>query len=105
QVSQVASAINWIHAHGIAHGDIKAENILVDAKGKARLADFGISSFIDNEHYCYSGALYHGSAVGTTRWMVPERLIPEDFHLASARPTLKSDIYSFAMFVCQVRCV
>ncbi|KAG7451900.1 kinase-like protein [Guyanagaster necrorhizus] len=100
-VSQVASAITWIHAHGVAHGDIKAENILVDAKKKARLADFGISSFIDNEYYCYSGE-DHGSAVGTTRWMAPERLIPEDFHLASARPTPESDVYSFAMLICQL---
>ncbi|KAK0479664.1 kinase-like domain-containing protein [Armillaria novae-zelandiae] len=100
-VSQVASAITWIHAHGVAHGDIKAENILVDAKGKARLADFGISSFIDNEYYCYSGG-DHGSAVGTTRWMAPERLMPEDFHLGSARPTLESDVYSFAMLICQL---
>ncbi|KAK0501043.1 kinase-like domain-containing protein [Armillaria luteobubalina] len=100
-VSQVASAITWIHAHGVAHGDIKAENILVDAKGKVRLADFGISSFIDNEYYCYSGG-DHGSAVGTTRWMAPERLMPEDFHLASARPTLESDVYSFAMLICQL---
>ncbi|KAK0185161.1 kinase-like domain-containing protein [Armillaria mellea] len=94
-VSQVASAITWIHAHGVAHGDIKAENILVDAKGKARLADFG-------DLICLLGAGDHGSAVGTTRWMAPERLMPEDFHLASARPTLESDVYSFAMIICQL---
>ncbi|KAK0465971.1 kinase-like domain-containing protein [Desarmillaria tabescens] len=99
-VSQVASAIAWIHSHGVAHGDIKA-NILVDERKKARLADFGISSFIDNESYCYSGE-DHGSAVGTTRWMAPERLIPQDFHLPSARPTLESDVYSFAMLICQL---
>ncbi|PBK93603.1 hypothetical protein ARMGADRAFT_129626 [Armillaria gallica] len=34
--------------------------------------------------------------------MAPERLIPEDFRLASARPTLESDVYSFAMLVCQL---
>ncbi|KAK0421843.1 hypothetical protein EV421DRAFT_1868302 [Armillaria borealis] len=40
--------------------------------------------------------------LSTTRWMAPERLMPEDFHLASARPTLESDVYSFAMLICQL---
>ena len=40
---QVCSALIHVHKEGIAHRDIKLENILLDAQGCAKLCDFGIS--------------------------------------------------------------
>lgn len=42
------------------------------------------------------------SAAGTFRWMSPERLDPEIFDLTSAKPTLSSDVYSWAMLAYEV---
>ena len=35
------AALVYIHRKGLAHGDIKAGNVLIDDKGRAKLADFG----------------------------------------------------------------
>ncbi|BDA41958.1 probable leucine-rich repeat-containing protein 7 at N-terminal half [Coccomyxa sp. Obi] len=41
----VASALQYLHAHCICHGDVYAHNILVDNEGHATLLDYGASFF------------------------------------------------------------
>ena len=40
-LAEVVCALAYLHARGIAHGDVKAENVLIDAHGHVQLADFG----------------------------------------------------------------
>ncbi|BFZ53480.1 hypothetical protein PYCC9005_000504 [Savitreella phatthalungensis] len=42
---QLMFAVNYMHSQGIAHRDIKLENILVNGHGQIKLADFGTSVF------------------------------------------------------------
>ena len=46
---QVKSALDYIHAAGVVHRDVKPSNILINADGDAVLGDFGISRFIDGD--------------------------------------------------------
>ncbi|XP_069866244.1 sperm motility kinase Z-like [Dipodomys merriami] len=40
---QIVSAVHYLHVNGIAHLDLKADNILLDASRNAKISDFGIS--------------------------------------------------------------
>lgn len=55
----VVSGLAYLHAHGGCHGDLKTDNLLMDADGRVKLCDFSI----------------RGSRLdGTLHWMAPERL-------------------------------
>ena len=78
---------------------IKA-NILIDDDGHARLADFGLLTIIsDPMNFTASSSLVSG---GTTRWMSPELLHPDQFGLEDSRPTKESDCYALGMVIYEV---
>ena len=65
----VADALAHAHAEGILHRDIKPSNLLLDRSCKIWVADFGLAKLLDAEDLTQSG-----DAVGTLRYMGPERL-------------------------------
>jgi serine/threonine-protein kinase len=82
-VSQVASALDHAHAQGVVHRDIKPANVILEAGGRARLADFGIARTIGDPATITDS----GELVGTITYLAPEIL--------SGQPaTPVSDVYS-----------
>src|SRR5581483_9434813 len=47
-VPKVCDALQFAHNEGILHRDIKPENIMLDAKGRVKIADFGIAKLMGN---------------------------------------------------------
>jgi WD40 repeat protein len=81
---QIADALEYAHALGIVHRDVKPANLLVDVSGKAWLADFGLAQFRTEATFTMTGDI-----IGTLRYMSPEQASGE-------RGTVdhRTDIYS-----------
>ena len=72
--TEVASALNYAHRHGVIHRDIKPENILLH-DGQALVADFGIALAVANTG---DGRLTEtGMSLGTPKYMSPEQAMGE----------------------------
>ncbi len=48
-VPQICDALQFAHDHGIVHRDIKPENILLDRRGRVKVADFGLAKLVGTE--------------------------------------------------------
>ncbi|XP_045507276.1 dual serine/threonine and tyrosine protein kinase-like [Colias croceus] len=68
----VVDGLRYLHSLGLVHRDVKLKNVVVDASGRAALADLG---------FCAAGALVCGSLVGTPLHMAPE-LLAGRYHAA-----------------------
>ena len=75
-------------------------NILIDQNHHALLADFGLLTIVSGATN-FTASSSH-AAGGTTRWMSPERLDPDQFDLKDDRPTKESDRYALGMVVLEV---
>jgi serine/threonine-protein kinase len=83
-VLKVCKGLEYIHANGIVHGDMKPENILISPAGAVKIADFGLSK---------SGARFSFSREklrGTKRYMAPEQLTRK-------KVDPRTDIYSMGV--------
>ncbi|KAJ9108718.1 hypothetical protein QFC21_000038 [Naganishia friedmannii] len=65
---QILSGLAYLHAKGILHRDLKADNILVDSDGTCKITDFGISKQAEDA-YASQGAT---NLKGSVFWMAPE---------------------------------
>lgn len=106
-VPRICDALQFAHNEGILHRDIKPENILLDSKGRVKIADFGIAKLLAMETQVLASApsgrgaserrlnaptlTEAGKALGTPHYMAPEQLEhPEDVDQ-------RADIYSLGV--------
>jgi MAP/microtubule affinity-regulating kinase len=82
---QITKAISYLHNLGIAHGDIKPDNIVLTSDGNAKLIDFG---------YCKESLLgFDDDKSGTVKYAPPE------FLRSGAYNTRKADIWSLGILL------
>src|SRR4051794_868290 len=82
---EIARGLTVAHARHMVHRDIKPQNVLIDAEGRAKLTDFGISRQLEQD-----GMTATGRVLGTTDYVAPEQ--------AMGHPVdQRSDIYSLGV--------
>ncbi|KAJ4887162.1 CBL-interacting serine/threonine-protein kinase 7 [Raphanus sativus] len=64
---QLASALRFSHLHGVAHRDVKPQNLLLDREGNLKVSDFGLSALPE---HLRNGLLH--TACGTPAYTAPE---------------------------------
>jgi hypothetical protein len=67
-IAQLADGVAFLHARGVIHRDVKPSNVLVDARGHAKLLDFGLA--LDRRR----AARVEQEIVGTAAYLSPEYL-------------------------------
>lgn len=106
-VPKICDALQYAHEEGVLHRDIKPENILLDVKGRVKIADFGIASVIrgtedeqtdTNEVNFFANTenndeklTLEGQIIGTPNYMAPEQF--EGAEMVDAR----ADVYSLGV--------
>jgi serine/threonine protein kinase len=89
-IPQICDALQYAHDEGIVHRDIKPENVLLDRRGRVKIADFGLAKLVGATQ---SGLSLTGTqqVMGTPHYMAPEQM---------ERPATvdhRADIYSLGV--------
>lgn len=67
---QILEGLDFLHSEKIVHADVKGANILIDAEGDAKLADFGACRELEALSNTVTGGMK--SIQGSVYWMAPE---------------------------------
>jgi serine/threonine protein kinase len=116
------AGLEYLHEYDIIHGDLKGvspwtcrkvetdiddryqANILIDSECCARLADFGL--VVINDETTTKSAVGSRGTKGTTRYMAPELMLPEEFGFTGKflkhLPSTSTDIYAIGMTILEV---
>jgi tRNA A-37 threonylcarbamoyl transferase component Bud32/tetratricopeptide (TPR) repeat protein len=81
---ELIAGLEMAHHRGVVHRDIKPANVFFDARGTAKLGDFGVAHLLD------LGQTQTGGLIGTLAYMSPEQI-------TGAPLTITADLYALGV--------
>ncbi len=91
--SAVCEALAFAHEEGVIHRDIKPSNIMLDRKGRVKVADFGLAKLVNADASFFSSAT---ATVGTPEFIAPEA------HILGTQVDQRADIYAVGVMLYQM---
>jgi serine/threonine-protein kinase len=85
----IISGLEAAHHRGVVHRDVKPANIFFDARGTAKLGDFGVAHLVD------LGQTQTGGLIGTLAYMSPEQI-------TGAPISIAADLYALGITLFEV---
>jgi serine/threonine-protein kinase len=85
---QICAGLAAAHDRGVLHRDLKPANIMIDGRGQARLADFGLAAAAEDLRLS-------GEIAGTPAYMAPEQL-------DGGALTVKTDLYALGLVLHEI---
>jgi len=72
-IPQICEALQFAHDEGVVHRDIKPENVLLDKRGRVKIADFGLARILgrESESFRLTGTKDY---MGTPHYVAPEQI-------------------------------
>ncbi|KAF7373429.1 Non-specific serine/threonine protein kinase [Mycena sanguinolenta] len=83
---EIAQGLEYLHSHGIVHGDLQGSNIIIKEDWSACVANFGLSIVLERTASTTSHR-------GSLHWMAPELIDPSRWK--DEFPRTASDVYAF----------
>ncbi len=95
-MQQAADALDYVHASGVIHRDLKLSNFLLHPDGRLLVADFGIARVMYNLNSAYwHTSTGQGSLIGTPGYIAPEIIRGEPIDRCA-------DIYALGIVIFQM---
>ncbi len=85
----IISGLEAAHHRGVVHRDVKPANVFFDARGTAKLGDFGVAHLVD------LGQTQTGGLIGTLAYMSPEQI-------TGAPISIAADLYALGITLFEV---
>ena len=82
---EIGRGLAAAHAARLVHRDVKPQNVLIDAEGRAKITDFGIARSLES-----SGLTATGRVLGTTDYVSPEQAMGREVDA-------RTDVYSLGI--------